>query len=265
LTLFDHDTRDTVLIVIGPIASGKTTVGHHLELHRGFRHIEGSRMLLEAASRLGVHRNGSNFELADELFERFGFDVVEREVAVPMLRDGDGPVLYTGCRTVEGMATMRDAALELDRTVIVVFISTPANLRLTRAVDRGRTDGIVDAVRFDDASARDEAYGAVQLGKEVCDAHITNAGDLKSLLAKVDSLIEWPGSERAASRSSRTRTAKLLAGCRSRAEAIAVLRRLSPDLVSAADRSMISARGVAVARLFDVDPDAVFGAGVDER
>jgi XTP/dITP diphosphohydrolase len=264
-TLFDNDTGEALLIVIGPIASGKTTVGHHLELHRGFRHIEGSRMLLEAASRFGMPGSSSNFDLADELFERFGFDVVEREIVVPTLLDVDGPVVYTGCRTIEGMATMRDAAHELNRPVMVVFISTPANLRLSRAVDRARIDGTLDAVRFDDASARDEAYGAVNLGKNLCDAHITNKGDMKSLLTKVDSLIQWPGSVRATLHSSRTRTAKLLAECRSRVEAAAVLRALSPDLVSDADGSTISARGLAVARLLGVDPDTVSGAGGDGR
>lgn len=222
-------------------------------------------MLLEAASRLGVHVTSSNFDLADKLFEQFGFDVVEREIAVPRLRDVDGPAVYTGCRTVEGLATMRDAALELDRTVVVVFISAPANLRLGRAVDRAREAGLIDTARFDDASARDEAYGAVRLGKDLCDAHVTNTGDLQSLLNKIDALIRWPGSGRAASHSSRTRTAKLLAECSSRDEAVALLRRLSPDLVSGPDRSAISARGVAVARLLDVNLNTVFGACVDGR
>jgi len=255
LTLFDDDRRGIVLIVVGAIASGKTTIGNHLELHRGFRHIEGSRMLLEAAARFGVSRTGSNFDLADELFERFGFDAVEREIAVPLLRDIDGPVAYTGCRTVEGIATMRGAALELGRTVLVVLVSTPTNLRLSRAVDRARTEGALDAARFEDASARDEAYGAVQIGKSICDAHITNSADLTSLLAKIDRLIEWPGSQHIAARSSRTRTAEMLVAQRSRPEAAAVLRRLSPD----PDGSTASVRKMAVARILDLDPAAIFG------
>src|SRR5262249_18722008 len=107
----------------------------------------------------------------------------------------DGPVVYTGCRTVEGIAAIKEAARELDRTVRVVFISTPANLRLSRAADRAREDGVLDAAQFDRASARDEAYGAVRLGTAICDAHIVCRLLLGSLLTRVNSLIEWPGSE----------------------------------------------------------------------
>jgi dephospho-CoA kinase len=264
LTLFDDERRSLVLIVVGAIASGKTTIGNHLELHRGFHHIEGSRMLHKAAAQLGLAVKGSNFDLADELFTRFGFDVVEREVAVPLLQNLDGPVVYTGCRTVEGIATMRDAALKLGRTVLVVLVSTPANLRLSRAVDRARTTGRLDAARFEDISARDEAYGAVQIGKNICDAHITNGGELSSLLAKVDSLIALPGSEYNTARSSRIRTAEVVSTQHSRPEAAATLRRLSPEPALDPDQSGTSGREIAVARILDLDPAAIFGADDDD-
>lgn len=46
LGLLPEAESDIVLVVVGSMSAGKTTVGHFLALHRNFRHVEGSRALV---------------------------------------------------------------------------------------------------------------------------------------------------------------------------------------------------------------------------
>jgi len=186
LTLFDMGEQKTLFVVIGRMASGKTTIGHYLELYRHFIHIEGSRALTAISDKHAIKHGSSNFEVADRLFADCGFDVVEREFVVPRLAVSDGPIVYTGCRTVEGLATLKQAARDLGWRVYVIYIASPSNLRLSRAVERARTDETLDPMRFEAASLRDEAYGAARFGRLAADVVVRNSSDLNNLLRSID-------------------------------------------------------------------------------
>lgn len=187
--LFDLGGSDFVLVVIGPMASGKTTVGHYLQLHRQFVHIEGSRSLGETAAK--YHIDGiPSFEMADSLFRNYGYDVVEREIVIPMIQQESRPVVYTGCRTIEGIETLKEAAHELNMSLAVVYISSPSSVRLSRAVERRREGMTVDPLKFEHFSDRDEAYGTGLLGPYIADMEISNRRDLNSFLGSIQEMAD---------------------------------------------------------------------------
>jgi inosine/xanthosine triphosphate pyrophosphatase family protein len=228
LTLFDVGDERSLFVVVGRMAAGKTTVGHYLELYRHFRHIEGSRALVLVGHKHDIWHTSSNFELADRLFAGFGYDVVEREFVLPQLSFSDGPIVYTGCRTVEGLATLKQAARDLGWRVYVVYVASPSNLRLSRAVERARTDVALDPMQFESSSLRDEAYGAARFGQLAADVILRNSGDLQNLLRSIDRAVlklRRPGPGQVGARGMRAK----LAAARSAADAISLVAKVAPD------------------------------------
>lgn len=229
LTLFDMGDQRSIFVVVGRMASGKTTVGHYLELHRHFRHIEGSLALVAVGHWHDIRHANSNFELADRLFADFGFDVVEREFVLRQLSVSDGPIVYTGCRTVEGLATLKQAVRRLGWRAYVIYVASPSNLRLSRAVERARTDETLDPMQFESMSLRDEAYGAARFGQLAADVILRNSGDLQNLLRNIDRTVlqlRRAGAEQVMAKGMRAR----LAAARSPADAISVIARIAPDV-----------------------------------
>jgi inosine/xanthosine triphosphate pyrophosphatase family protein/dephospho-CoA kinase len=247
-SLFDSDDQYFVLVVIGAIASGKTTIGHHLELHRGFHHLEGSRALREVARRrrLRIRDAGSNFDLADRLFEAFGHDVVERESILPQFDALDGPIAYTGCRTVEGLSLLKRAAREQGRRLCVLFVSAPANLRLSRAASRARVERLFDPLRFSLDSERDAAYGAARMkvGQTIADAHVSNKGNLSTFLRRVDEVVTALRMDAPVSPPQKVRTLSMLNRCSTYDDVVATLKQIDPELVTDGSRCL-SQRGLS--------------------
>lgn len=243
LVLFDVGSPKCLIIVTGAIASGKTTVGHHLSLHRSFSHIEGSRALGVVGARLGFHSYVSHFELADSLFERFGHEVVERELVVPEMSIAETPIVYTGCRTVEGIAALKKAARALDWEVFVLFVSTPSSLRLSRAVERVRRGAALDPLQFYADSARDEAYGAVKLGGLIADAEIGNAGDRDTFLVTVDRVVTKLRSGVNSMSARRKQVTATLEQTKSPQDLAGKLARISDELVLSENPVELSLRG----------------------
>ena len=66
-TLIPGGDSEIVIAIIGPLAAGKTTAGHHLAINREFRHVEGSHVLSEVAEALGITA-ADHFGLADKTF-----------------------------------------------------------------------------------------------------------------------------------------------------------------------------------------------------
>jgi inosine/xanthosine triphosphate pyrophosphatase family protein len=249
--LFFDGFKDLVLVVIGHMAAGKTTAGDFLALHRDFHHIEGSRALVDAARLHEMEVGASGFDLADGLFARFGYDVVEREVVIPLLQSREGPVVYTGCRTIEGVSALVVAARRLGRRLAVLHVSTPASIRLVRAADRGREARAFDALAFDEASRRDAAYGAVRLAPLICDFQVLNRRDLGSFLRKLDEVLGSMQEGRNRVPQQRARLAVRVAACRTPVEVARVLSGISQEMLSGEDSTSLSTRGEIFCSLLD--------------
>jgi dephospho-CoA kinase/inosine/xanthosine triphosphate pyrophosphatase family protein len=256
LTMFQKTEADIVLVVVGCIAAGKTTVGHYLSVHRGFCHIEGSKVLARTAEGIGcsVGTSQSMFDLADTVFEVGGPDIIEKETVVQLLEETDIPIVYTGCRTVEGIVSVMYAAHRLGRPFAVVNVSARSSVRLLRARARSREDMPIAPLEFDDISRKDERYGAAALGELICDVHLSNNSDLTSFLNKVDHSLatlrrrghRWGAKRRALVR--KIAHAEGMAGiCR-------VLKRVGVGLVARQDAELVpTSRGKALLALLSED------------
>lgn len=189
--LIPGSDSEIIVAIIGPLAAGKTTAGRHLELNREFCHVEGSSALAEVAESFGVKAT-DHFGLADEMFSRHGFDVVEREAIEPLLAHCMKPIAYTGARTIEGLAKLHEAVKQKGRRLAIIYISSPLPTRTVRAVERGRSDlGKGGVNKFAESSRRDASYGAATYGLMICDWHVRNDTDVDkdSFLSKIDDIV----------------------------------------------------------------------------
>jgi inosine/xanthosine triphosphate pyrophosphatase family protein/shikimate kinase len=187
--LIPSSDSDIVVVVIGPLAAGKTTAGHHLAMNREFRHIEGSSILSQVAEGFGITAP-DHFGLADETFIQHGFDAVEREALDPVVANYAGPIVYTGARTIEGLANLQDICAQKGRRFVIIYISSSLSTRTVRAIERGRAELVKGgAGKFAESSKRDASYGAATYGPMICDWHVRNESDLGRFLSKIDDAV----------------------------------------------------------------------------
>lgn len=180
---------DIIVAIIGPLAAGKTTAGHHLAMNREFRHIEGSRVLSQVAETFGITAV-DHFGLADKTFSEHGFDAVEREALEPVVANYAGSIVYTGARTIEGLANLREISTQRGRRLAIVYVSSPLSTRTVRAIERGRADlAKGGASKFVESSRRDASYGATTYGPMICDWHVRNDTDITKFLSKIDDAV----------------------------------------------------------------------------
>jgi len=237
LTIFPQDANDIVLVVIGSTAAGKTSLGHYLALHRGFYHIEGSTALAAAATALGRSASdyASMFDLADALFETAGDDIVEAKVVAPILDEIYSPIVYTGCRTLEGVATVMRASHELGRPFAILNVSSRSSVRLLRAKARSRDNLQVEPLTFDEMSRRDDAYGAAAFGKLICDAHLVNHSDITAFLNNIDQTVATLRAGRRRQSTARRYLNSKIARAENPDDIGGILQRLGPGLVALRD------------------------------
>ena len=188
-TLIPGSDSAIIVAIIGPLAAGKTTAGHHLAINREFRHVEGSYILSELAKTLGIAA-ADHFGLADKTFSQHGFDAVEREALEPLIANNAGSIVYTGARTVEGLANLKDIAARSGRRLAIVYVSSSLSTRTVRAIERGRADlAKGGADEFIKRSERDASYGAAMYGPTICDWHVRNDSDITKFLSKIDDVV----------------------------------------------------------------------------
>lgn len=158
-----------MIVIIGAPASGKSTAGRWLSQHCGYEHIESSECMAVAATKAGIPADLPGPQRGDRLFTTHGWDAVERiEVAERSLAT-DRPVAYSGCRTVEGLATMKRLAVGQGWSFEVLRVEAPLEVRFERARRRGRSTDGDDLPSFAERCQRDLAYGALQYAELVSD------------------------------------------------------------------------------------------------
>lgn len=248
LLLFPSADSQMVLVVVGPPAAGKTTIGHYLSMYRDFTHIEGSRELAYAASLCDLH-GSSSYELARLLFAAQGFDAVERLSVIPIISELQGPIVYTGCRTLEGLSALMEACAENDRTLRILQVTAPLSVRLARANDRARSMQHASDVSFSEADARDQAFGLLSYAGLLADLVLRNDRGLQRLLEKLDEAL--PALESGHRRENPRRDAIVcaLASAKSAEEVARILEPLAHSRSSAPLSPLQVAREMALIRI----------------
>lgn len=212
------------------------------------------------ASQLGFSLDQPNFDLADRMFEAEGFDVVERCSVIPTIQRSFRNIVYTGCRTVEGVLAVKNAVHDLGHRVVVIGTTAASTVRLSRALARARDDHQLSPLMFERTSMRDESYGAARAVLLVCDEVIKNERDLGHFLGRIDEYVNslQYGAPR---RPTNTALSELLVRTQSEEEVAKVLRRISDDLLR--DSSRLSARGESLMRMAEEERQLVVDAAPD--
>ncbi|WP_394617185.1 non-canonical purine NTP pyrophosphatase [Lentzea sp. JNUCC 0626] len=172
---------DSLVVVVGKIGAGKTTIGRYLTMAHDLPHLEGSALVAKLAAQQGINGR-SGFELADELFDRCGRDAVERLAVWPEFERGDGPLVYTGARTLEGLLYLKKKADEAGRRCVVWFVEATDMSRHVRIIERVREGDDVAPQTFANDSARDMEYGAAKYADVIADCYIGNTKGVSELL-----------------------------------------------------------------------------------
>lgn len=179
---------DLILVVLGRPGAGKTTIGNHLEAHRGFVHVESSAVLPDAAAVHGC-RNPVKPELARELFEVAGYGAVEEYAVRKRLLQSNRPVVYTGVRTLEGLAALLEHAEREGRTCRVVHVDVGERKAMYRYIDRARDDGKTPPLDYRTITRKDMEFGALPYARIVADWRLVNSGSLDGLHARLDRML----------------------------------------------------------------------------
>jgi dephospho-CoA kinase len=245
---------DNLIVIVGKIGAGKTTIGRYLSMEHGLPHLEGSALVRELADRKKIDGQ-PGFDLADRLFVLCGPDVVEREAVWPEFERGDGPLVYTGARTLEGLLYLRRKSDEAGRRCVVWFVDAPEMARHVRVIERVRDGDNVAAQNFTSDSTRDTEYGAAKYADVIADCFISNTrgiGDLLDAASRAVVAREGAFVQPAATR--RRRAIRRVLD----AEAFDLLAAEYPDLVSLSDSPngswVLSRRGAILQELVTMTP-----------
>jgi predicted kinase len=176
-----------ILIVIGVPCAGKTTIGQWLASNRGFRHLESSSILPVAAQEHG-YTHPDKAALARSLFKAAGYDAVEAFAVNNGLIPAGGSTVYTGVRTVEGVAALHDYARTAGKACYIVHVDVPIRQAIVRSIDRARA-GQISPASYRIVLEQDRQFGALQYAKVMADWQITNSTSLDSLVHRVDSML----------------------------------------------------------------------------
>jgi hypothetical protein len=243
----------TVLIVVGVPCAGKTTIGLHLSAWRGFVHVESSAVLPLAAAQRGIDCP-SKADTAAHLFSVAGHGAVEEYAIRCGYLPDRTPVVYTGVRTVEGVAALASHAHVTRRRAFVVHVDVGIHRAIGRSIRRAR-DAHASAPAYRQLLRRDFQFGALPYARVMADWRIRNAGPLEDLLRRTDAMLTAfdRGDVR---RDNRLRNALISAGPPAREPGgapkdVRWLATYHPTLV---DGTALSSRGMALYRILHRPP-----------
>lgn len=241
---------DMMIVVLGRPGAGKTTIGHYLSMRHGFWHMESSTILLAAAASAGCEHS-IKASLAQELFDKLGYGAVEEHAVNCGLIPSDQPVVYTGVRTVEGLAALLDHAESKGRACFVVHVDVGKRKAMYRYLDRARTMGNHPPLDYRVIIRRDMEFGALPYARVAADWRLVNSGTQDGLLNRLDRMLASFEAGRARrDRQFRPRLMAALCSVAARRDdndpERAWLRRRHPSLVAQRE---LSGRGAALHRV----------------
>lgn len=176
-----------VLVVIGIPCAGKTTIGQHLAVNYDFTHLESSSVLPVAAAKYG-YEHPEKTELASTLFTSEGYGAVEEHAVSNGMVPVRGRTVYTGVRTVEGVAVLLDYARPWDIPCFVLLVDVGMKLAIERSVKRAR-EAHVSAASYHERLRSEQEFGALSYARTMADWRIANTKSLESLLRRVDAVL----------------------------------------------------------------------------
>ena len=185
-----------LLVVIGRVCAGKTTLGRYMESQHGRLHIEASDELQHIAEEERIEGNGDAFRRARELLEKRGPDVVARSIALKYHEKLEDGAVITGFRTIEEVTYFRHRY----STCVVVFVNAGDRTRFARHLERGRFEDVRTFGDFEEYDRRQWEFGLlgsapqiVDLARDLADVQIDNERSLEGYHAQIDAWLDRVG------------------------------------------------------------------------
>ena len=182
-----------LVLVIGRVCAGKTTLGQHLADRHYRLHIEASDELKSLADQADFSDSLSAYERARCVLRQKGSDSVARAICRRYQgKLGDGAVI-TGFRTIEEIIYCRTQF----PSSVVIFVDAGDRIRFERHLERGRLEEITTFDSFQ-AYDRDQrqfglwsrARDVVDVARDVADCRLHNVRGLADYHAQIDLLME---------------------------------------------------------------------------
>ena len=184
--------RRPVVLVIGRMCAGKTTLGTWVGKAHRWLHIEASDELRRVAEEEGIGVKRDEFARARHVLDWKGPDVVAKSIARKYHGRLDEGAAISGFRTIEEVLYFRKRYT----SCVVVYVDAGERLRFSRYRERGRgrVANAVEDFRIQDR--RQWEFGLLQrvtdivdVPRDVADLRIGNEGTLEEYYSQIDVLV----------------------------------------------------------------------------
>ena len=174
-----------LLVVVGRVCAGKTTLGNHAVSADRNWHIEASEVMKELAELHGV-QGATLAEKARALLGQMGPDVVAREIEDRFGASLDAGVVITGFRTLEEVWYVR----ERHPRCRVVLVECGSRIRFERHLLRGRISQVKTFSEFLATDRNQRMFGLLGRVADICDLKVVNEGAISEYEKKIDIVLE---------------------------------------------------------------------------
>ena len=199
-TLFPENA--SLLLVIGKMCAGKTTLGHHVSSRLQWRVIEASDVMRLLAEKAGI-RAPNAFYTARELINQKGPDIIARHIVSSYGDDLKRLHVITGFRTIEEVEFVRREIPGCK----VVHVKASERTRFERYLKRGRLGCGSTLQEFQDHDREQWQFGLLPVADELADIQIENEGSVTEYGVQIEAVAEGsPRSTPGVSQIRRTRS-----------------------------------------------------------
>ncbi|MBI4167925.1 MAG: AAA family ATPase [Candidatus Aenigmarchaeota archaeon] len=172
-----------IICLVGMPGAGKGSVGRIFE-QENIPIVVMSSIVRDEVKKRGLELNIKNLDnVAVDLREKFGKDVVAKRVAEKVKEIKSSTVCVDGIRNIEEIGVLKNAG-----DVVIVFVSAPEKMRFDRLSIRAEPR---DPKNFEEFKWREQKQVDFGMGKviEIADYKIVNEGSLEDLEIKVKKLL----------------------------------------------------------------------------
>ena len=177
--------KSPLLVVVGRVCAGKTTLGNYAMSVKGGLHIEASDVMRDLAADSRI-KAPTMAEMARTLLTQSGSDVVAKEIEKRFGKSLDNGAVITGFRTLEEVRYTR----ERHPGCRVILVECGARIRFERHLARRRVEGVNTFTDFTTFDRNQWTFGLLGRVADICDLKIVNEGPMSEYEGKIDSILE---------------------------------------------------------------------------
>jgi inosine/xanthosine triphosphate pyrophosphatase family protein/dephospho-CoA kinase len=183
LSLIPEPSR-TVVLVVGPRCSGKSTFSDYMANYESVKVYEASTVLRGIAEGVGVIPSNSDEALA--FLEEVGWDSVARKIADYIDKDDSRLSVVTGLRTPEELLFLKRRF----PAARIILIDADQRIRFERHIRRARDRTLTDMRAFTREDEKQKEFGTLRIANDIAEITIINDGTRDQYSKKIEEALD---------------------------------------------------------------------------